>query len=127
MDYAKSAASALAIIKKNGKEYVISRSRPAFDDVTGEPADSTPLTGKLTAVVLPRYKGPAFDSLDDGLKEALIKGKTRTVLAAAKGVAFVPEALDEVTINGTQWLVIGCSELNPAGVPIIYTIGVIQK
>jgi len=127
MDYSKSADAALKIIKENGREYAISRSRPVFDDVTGEPVESSPVSGTLKAVILPRYKGMVFNEMDNALKEAIIAGKARTVLAAAKGVAFAPEALDEITINTSQWVVVGCSELNPAGTPIIYTIGVVQK
>lgn len=128
-DYSKDAAEALAAIKEAGEEYIIFRSRPAFDDISGTPVEppDTPLTGKLAAVVLPRYKGATFASLDDSLKEALIRGKLKTVLAAAQGAPFAPEALDEITLADGVWQVVGCTALAPNGLPIIFTIGIHKK
>jgi hypothetical protein len=126
-NYEKNAANALKSIAKAGKKFQIFRPVVTFNDVTGIPTDAPTLAGEITAVVLPRYKGQIFNSLDDSFKEALIRGKLRTVLAAAKGAPFSPEALDIVVINGTNWQVVGCTPLAPDGAtPIIYTMGVIQ-
>lgn len=126
-DYAKTAANALKSIAKAGTKLAIMRPVATFDNITGAPTDAPTLQGYITAVVLPRYKGQIFASLDDSLKEALVRGKMKTVLAAANGAPFKPGPLDVVTINGTQWQVIGCTELAPDGVtPIIYTIGVVE-
>jgi hypothetical protein len=126
-DYSTDAADALASIKEAGKEYDISRKVLVFDDVTGLPVDDERISGKIAAIILPRYKGPIFQNLDASMKEALIQGKMKTVLAAAQGAPFAPEALDEISLNGTVWDVVGCTELAPDGLPIIYTIGVILK
>ena len=126
-DYNKLAQTTLDLIKKSGRAFVITRSRPSFDDVTGTPTAGTPQAGTFQAIVLPRYKGRTFDSLDDSIKEKLIQGKARTLYAAAVGAPFAPEALDEVTISGEQWVVIGCTELSPAGITMLYTIGVVKK
>lgn len=125
-DYSKTAANALKSIAKAGRKLEIMRPVVTFDNTTGVPTNGPTLQGYITAVVLPRYKGQIFNSLDDSLKEALVKGKLRTVLCAASGAPFKPEALDVVTIDGTKWQVIGCTELSPAGIPIIYTIGVVE-
>lgn len=125
-DYSKTAANALKSIGKAGRQLEIMRPVVSFDNTTGVPTDAPTVKGYINAIVLPRYKGMVFGSLDDGLKEALVKGKLCTVLAAAKGAPFKPEALDVITIDGTKWQVIGCTELSPAGIPILYTIGVVE-
>jgi hypothetical protein len=126
-NYQKNADSALKSIVKAGTKLEIFRPVVAFDDTTGIPTEGPTLRGYITAVVLPRYKGQIFGSLDDSLKEALVRGKLKTVLAAAKGAPFAPGPLDVITINGTQWQVVGCTALAPDGVTaIIYTIGVVE-
>jgi hypothetical protein len=126
-DYSKDAREALATIKAEGKSFVISRPVVAFDAV-GVPTDGETLQGNIFAIVLPRYKGMIFNSLDDSLKDALVKGKLKSVLAAAEGAPFKPSPLDSIEIAGSQWLVIGCTELAPDGeTPIIYTIGVVER
>jgi len=126
-NYSKTADSALKSIARAGTKLEIFRPVANFDDLTGVPTDGPTLKGYITAVVLPRYKGQIFGSLDDSLKESLVKGKLKTVLAAAKGAPFAPGPLDVITIDGTQWQVVGCTALAPDGVtPIIYTIGVVE-
>lgn len=125
-NYQKNAANALKSIAKAGKKFTIFRPVLVFNDATGIPTDGPTLTGEITAVVFPRYKGQIFANLDDSFKEALIRGKMKTILAAAQGAPFAPEPLDVVVIGGTNWQVVGCTVLAPDGeTPIIYTIGVI--
>lgn len=126
-DYTEDAKAALASIKEAGKEYVISRSSPVFDDISGTPTGATEASGKIAAIILPRYKGQVFDALDSSMKEALVRGKLKTCLAAAQGAPFEPAALDEITIGSETWQVIGCSTLGPDGLPILYTIGIVLK
>lgn len=126
-NYQKDADDALKSIAEEGTKLEIFRPVVSFNDATGIPTDQPTIRGFITALVLPRYKGQTFGSLDDSLKEALVRGKLKTVLAAAKGAPFAPAPLDVITINGTQWQVIGCTALAPDGVtPIIYTIGVVE-
>ena len=126
-NYQKNADAALKLIAKNGKKFQIFRPVVTFNNETGSPINGQTLTGEITAVVLPRYKGQIFGSLDDSLKEALVRGQLKTVLAAAKGAPFPPGPLDVLTINGDKWQVIGCTVLAPDGeTPIIYTMGVVQ-
>lgn len=126
-DYNKNAESALASIQKAGRSLAIARTVNVTNKETGEVVSSTTESGTLAAVVLPRYKGVLFDSLDDNLKSDMVRGRLRSVLAAAKGAPFKPRALDVITIDGEAWEVVGMTELSPAGIPIIYTLGIRQK
>ncbi len=127
MPYQQDATDALASIKEAGKTFDIFRPSQTFNNITGEPTSTPTSIGEITAIVLPRYKGSVFDSFDDSFKEALIRGKMKSLLAAAKGTSFKPGPLDVVNIGSTQWQVIGVVELAPDGdTPIIYTIGIIE-
>lgn len=126
-NYTKNASSALALISKYGRKYPIARELSTFDEITGKEVAKTTRGGEITAIVLPRYKGILFDSLDDSFREGLVIGKSRVLLVAAKGAPFPPTPLDKINIGGDEWEVVGITELNPAGIPIIYTIGIIKK
>lgn len=126
-DFSKTAANALKSIAANGRVLTVKRNTRTFDNVTGEPSANVVSTGTITAVVLPRYKGTIFKEMDDALKEAIITGRARTVLAAAKDATFPPKPLDRIVFDGADWEIVGVTELSPTGIPILYTMGVIQK
>lgn len=126
-DFSKTAANALKSIAANGRVLTLKRNTRTFDNVTGEPTANVVSTGTITAVVLPRYKGTIFKEMDDALKQAIITGRARTVLAAAKDATFPPQPLDRIVFDGADWEVVGVTELSPTGIPILYTMGVMQK
>jgi hypothetical protein len=127
MDAAKTAAAALKTIAKNGRVLPMARRTATFQDITGGESVVTLTIGTITGIVLPRYKGPIFNQMDEALRVAIITGKARTVLAAAAGATFPPKPLDRLTFDGSAWEVVGVSELSPTGTPILYTIGVIES
>ena len=120
--YAQDAADALQSIREAGKEYAISRPAPTFDNLTGQATANTPLTGTITAIVLPKYKGTPYD---DKMIEAARRGRLKTMIVAAQGATFKPEALDEITIGADEWQVVGSTELAPDGLAILYYVGII--
>lgn len=127
MDSVKAAEAALKTIAKNGRVLPLSRSSRSFDNVSGEPNGIVSQAGEITAIVLPRYKGLSMSEMDDALRQAVIRGQAKTVLAAASGATFPPKPLDTLTFDGADWEIKGVTTLAPVGVPILYTIGVIQK
>lgn len=127
MDSAKTAAAALKTIAKNGRKIPIARNGRSFDNVSGQPNGIVSESGEITAIVLPRYKGLSMSEMDDALKQAVIRGQAKSLLAAASGATFPPKPLDILTFDGADWEIKGVTTLAPVGIPIIYTIGVIQK
>lgn len=127
MDSAKAAAAALATIAKNGRTLTLERRTVAFQDVTGQESVVTSQSGTIAAIVLPRYKGTIFNNMDESLRIAIITGRAKTVLAAAAGATFPPKPLDRLTFDGSAWEVVGVTELAPVGVPILYTLGVVES
>jgi len=65
--------------------------------------------------------------------EALSVGDRRVFLIAASGLAFAPKPGDVVIFSGELWEIGsgggtgGVQELNPAGVPVMYTVGCVRS
>jgi hypothetical protein len=122
-NYAKTATNALASIRKAGVSLPIYRPNLTVDQETGETTEGDTLQGTLTGVVLP-FKGVMQSGkLDNSFSEALIQGKMRKILAAAKDASFEPFPLDIIEIDGDKFEVVGVNPLAPDGLTkIIYTI-----
>ena len=130
-DYTKQAEAALRLIAAKGQPISFLRDGTAVDPVTGGIAD--PDAPSYTewgghGVRLPSYKGPQFEAMDAAFKTALVVGKAAVILLAAHGMPVAPEPGDNVILgDATVWSVIGVTTLNPAGQPILYTLGVLLK
>jgi len=54
-----------------------------------------------------------------------LTNKTVRAFKVSPALGFQPKAQDEITLtDGTVWPVVGCTFVNPAGTPLIYTVGV---
>lgn len=135
-NYIAAAETALRLIRDAGRVYSVQRSVEAdYDPIEGidpdpQPEDTTIYS--LTAVVLPATVA-RFRGIDNRIVEdnKLVVSRARYLLVAAKSPTDgsnipEPEPEDRVTIDGSQWKVVGCSPLKPADVPILYRVGVIK-
>ena len=124
--YEEAAATALELITEFGTDANIRRVSKDYTPATGEAVELVKLAGTLKALILPIASTPkgVFIEADNKLIEDLIAGKLRFVLAAAKGATFEPVANDLIEIAGETFTVKGCTPLSPAGVPILYKMGV---
>lgn len=127
-DYASSQQDALDLITEFGGVVAIKRPAGVFDPVTGQNV-VTYTNGTLTAVVL-NVKTTANSigqgAADNALVEAMIRGKMRYLLVAAKGATFIPTEEDLVTLPDGEFKVVGNTPLSPAGVPLVYKVGVLK-
>jgi hypothetical protein len=126
-NYANNARSAYASILKAGGLLPISRTVKVFDNVTGEETSSTVSSGTIAGVVFSKVKTPQYESFGEKFIEAMIRGAARVITAAALNAPFTPQAGDVVSFDGSSWEVYGMRDLNPAGIPILYTLGVVKK
>jgi hypothetical protein len=127
-DYNAAADSALRQITDAGRLLLITRkTEGAHDPVEGTTESSEVLSWSLPCVILPATQ-KNMAGLDNGRLEqgSLVLSKTRLVMAAAKGSPRDPEALDRMAFDGSDWLVLGCIPLSPAGVTILYKMGVMK-
>lgn len=124
-NYAKSATTALNLIKKFGQKVPISRFNKTADPVLMTETETLIASGNLDAVVLPASKG-TIEAFDNRILEALTTGKLRFMIAAAKGAPLAPQPNDVIQLEGYYWALLGSTPLAPAGVPVIYKFGVIR-
>lgn len=118
-EYEQDAADALASIREAGRQGVLQRISRDVDPAAGGCILSTKVFGTIDMVVLPVSKS---DPLDDSLQEALVQGRLRKLLVAAASAPFPPVGGDVAQFDDAYWLVHGRTELNPGGVPLLYTL-----
>lgn len=134
-DYIESQKDADELLKEFGRGITISRQVPGPPLNPKEPwIPGPPVTATYTAsaVVLPASKGTieAFDNrlengtlIDERLRYVLMSPlMTRTSVAGPATIE--PQSLDVLTFDGHDWTVLGCTPLNPAGVPVLFPMGV---
>lgn len=128
-DYPTAQDTALRLIADAGRSLPMSRSLSGtWDPVEGTDAGGEVLAWNVQAVVL-RATIRNFSGLDNGLLDTpggLVLSKARRVLIAAKDCPYEPRNQDRMVFDGSTWLVLACVPISPGGVPIIYTVGVMQ-
>lgn len=129
-NYDQSAATATRLIKDSGSLMQVDRVTVAdYDPITGQGTDTT-TSWNIDAVVLPATIA-RFRGIDNKLAEDtnLVLAKARYLLASPNdrdGVAIAePLPQDVVNFDSKKWKIIGVSPLRPAGVTILYQIGVL--
>lgn len=122
-DYTTSAETALRLIQLFGQKIEMTRLvRGDYDPIEGEFESSSENSGEFDGVLLPASKG-TLEAFDVRLTESLTIDQVRFAILAAAGAPFQPRGTDVVSFEGKPWLVMGCTPLNPAGVPLVYKIG----
>lgn len=114
-NYVQIQDTALRLIQDAGQVLQFSRKiSNNHDPITGSSED-TFLQGDFTVAIFPISK----DS-DIALEEGLRSEQVRSLLVAAKEAPFELQGLDICVFENKQWVVIGCTPLNPAGIPLVY-------
>ena len=92
-----------------------------YDPVSGAVSNQIAQAQEATVVSLPSGSLTGIN-FDNRFKEDLKKGKIRFFYVAAKGLSFEPESGDTFIFEGSVWDIVGTTPLNPAGIPVIYTM-----
>jgi hypothetical protein len=127
-DYEANAELALRLIRENGRDLPMTRSvGGTYDPVAGSVSGGTVDSWSIPGIILPATFR-SMVGLDNGMLEAgtLTLSKARKILAAAKGSLHEPLPEDIINFDGSNWRVLACVPLNPAGIPIVYKIGVMK-
>jgi hypothetical protein len=123
--YTKLAATASRLMGIYGRSVTFYRYAPSIVGSTGTTTKGAATnTSTASAVVLPASKGTveAFDNrLENG---SLVGRELRYIKVAAASITFEPKSLDEMSMDGSTWEVLGCTPVNPAGTPLVYGVGV---
>ncbi len=123
-NYNKTAETARRLIVKFGQQVTLTRKTNTVTGSDGSVTQTT-TTEPLDLVTVPASKG-TVEAFDDRLKQDLVKGKIRFAIVAAKTASFRPLADDLIPLDGSTFRVLGMTPLSPAGVDVIYKIGMTQ-
>lgn len=119
-NYPAAASTALRMIADAGFSTRVARVESSYDPVTSTNTITLVRSQSVTVVCLPGNRGSK--AFDNKYADELIKGKLRFFYVAAKGLTYQPEQGDLIEHEGKVWELLGSTPLNPAGVPILYTI-----
>lgn len=122
--YDRMSATALRLLTNYGRTIQLSRTVDGEYDPEAGQSSGTTETEDATVVILPTSNGTvqAFDiRFDNG---TLIEQNLRALTIAAQGLAWVPAPGDKATFDGSDWIFIGCTPINPAGTPLVYKAAV---
>ena len=125
--YDEMADLAVELIEEFGQEIVISRTTEGeYDPITGTGSGSVTETQTVLAIVLPASKG-TVEAFDQKLVSGtLVESNLRALKIAAKSCTWVPSPGCKVTLYGHDWSMIGVTESNPAGIPLVYSASVMR-
>jgi hypothetical protein len=123
-DYAGIRDEAQAILLEFGFQMQLTRYVDTADAVAGTVQRAPSQQQELTGVILPASQGTleAFDVRF--MSDVMDSVDVRFCILSASGATFQPEPKDVATFwEPGDWQVMGCTPLNVAGVPLIYSVG----
>ena len=117
--YDEMAVMALEMITEFGQPVTISKTASGeYDPETGGEAPGATVE-QIAQGILLDFTGQEFQN------NSLILQGDKKLTIAAKGLAWVPDLLDKVVIQGRAWSIVPpLKEINPAGTPILYELQV---
>ncbi len=117
--YDEMAVMALEMISEFGQPVTISKTESGeYDpDIGGEAPGAT--VDQTAQGILLDFTGLEFQN------NSLIRQGDKKLKIAAQGLAWVPDLLDKVVVQGRTWSIVPpLKEINPAGTPILYELQV---
>lgn len=123
-DYEAIRQDALAILQEFGFQMTLRRYADSGDPVAGSVTRALQTEQQLTAVILPASGGTleAFDVRF--MSDVMESTDVRFAIMSAVGAQFMPQPKDvAIYWEAGEWEVMGCTPLDVAGVPIIYSVG----
>lgn len=118
MSYEQNAATATKLLTKFGKSVTLRQSSaPVYDETTSSTAAAV-----VTDTVL---KGAVFDLAEGvtSIRGTMVAAGDRQIYLEAKS-GVVPKPDDQLIDGLDVYQVVSVGELNPAGVPVMYTLHV---
>jgi hypothetical protein len=127
MNYAALAATSDKLLTNNGQEITVSQYTPTRNPATGAVTKGAATRmGTAYAVEVPVTQ-VLLDAFALRLADAALVQKTVRAFKVSPALGFQPVPQDTITLSdGSVWPVVGCTPANPAGTPLVYTVGVAQ-
>ena len=117
--YDEMAALALEMIAEFGQPVTIRATTVVeYDPETGSAPPDTMIDQTAQGILLD-FSGQEFQN------NSLIKQGDKKLKIAAQGLAWAPDLLNKVVVQGRTWSIVPpLKEINPAGTPILYELQV---
>ena len=122
-DYISAQKTSDRLIKQFGFALPILKSTSTFDPVLGKNTITSIQVSTNFAVSLPATSA-SVSGYDNSFREEVKKGKIRFLYISAKELSFDLEAGDLVIFENKIWHIAGATPLNPAGIPLYFTVGI---
>ncbi|WP_404939022.1 hypothetical protein P7C00_11415 [Pseudomonas sp. JDS08PS003] len=117
--YDEMAVMALEMITEFGQPVTIRDIKPGEYDPDTDSAGPDTVTEQTAQGILLDFTGLEFQN------NSLIKQGDKKFKVAAQGLAWAPDLLNKVIIQGRTWSIVPpLKEINPAGTPILYELQV---
>lgn len=117
--YDEMAVMALEMITEFGQSVTIRDIKPGEYDPDTDSAGPDTIIEQTAQGILLDFTGLEFQS------NSLIKQGDKKLKIAAQGLAWAPDLLNKVIIQGRTWSIVPpLKEINPAGTPILYELQV---
>ena len=117
--YDEMAVMALEMITEFGQPVTIRDIKPGEYDPDTDSAGPDTIIEQTAQGILIDFTGQEFQN------NSLIKQGDKKLKVAAQGLAWAPDLLNKVVIQGRTWSIIPpLKEINPAGTPILYELQV---
>lgn len=117
--YEEMAVTALEMITEFGQPVTIRDIKPGEYDPDTDSAGPDTIIEQSAQGILLDFTGLEFQN------NSLIKQGDKKLKVAAQGLAWAPDLLNKVVIQGRTWSIVPpLKEINPAGTPILYELQV---
>jgi hypothetical protein len=117
--YDEMAVMALEMITEFGQPVTLSKTEPGeYDPEQGGEVPGATIEQTAQGILLD-FTGQEFQN------NSLIRQGDKKLKVAAQGLAWAPDLLDKVVVQGRTWSIVPpLKEVNPAGTPILYELQV---
>lgn len=125
--YENIARNAFLTLQKSGVQIILSRVISTFDPVVGIETPTGVFTMTLTGILKSPKTFRGNTGYDEVLENAAMLGRAKVLYCAAHGLLEAPQLGDIVTISDISFKVHAITILEPGGLPITYSLTLIQS
>ena len=122
--YAQAAINANKLLAVKGQVVEVRRILTEFDPATSEDVPVSAEVFQANAVLLGAGSGVSYDR---SLEPQQVVGSEKKLLLSTIDNSFTPDLLDEIVIGDNLWIIHGFSSIDPAGVSVIFKVGIMLK
>ncbi len=122
-NYKGAEKTAARIIAQFGETVNMLRYTTTYDPIAGAASNEKSQVAAVKLVSIPATND-TIQSFDNDTAQDFVQGKLRFFLIAAQDIGFTPLSGDYIGFEDALWEVSGATPINPAGIALLYRVGV---